>query len=57
MRGRRDRLAAQIPAAVKQLPRNLKGDERLARAGGERQQDALPSAAMASSTRSMAMSW
>ena len=41
MRGRRDRFAAQVPAAVEQLPRDLKGDERLARAGGEREQDAL----------------
>ena len=47
----------QIPAAVEQLPGDLKGDEGLARAGGEREQDAVcwPSA-MASSTRSMAMS-
>ena len=35
------RLAAQVPAAVKQFPRDLKGDEGLARAGGQREQDAL----------------
>ena len=35
------RLAAQVPAAVKQLPRDLKRDERLARAGGQRKQDAV----------------
>ena len=35
------RLAAQVPAAVEQLPCDLKGDEGLARAGGEREQDAL----------------
>ena len=35
------RFAAQIPAAVEQLPRDLKRDERLAGAGGQRQQDAL----------------
>ena len=34
------RLAAQVPAAVEQLPGDLKGDERLARAGGQREQDA-----------------
>jgi hypothetical protein len=34
------RLAAQIPPAVKQLPRNLKCDERLARASRQRQQNA-----------------
>ena len=41
MRGRRDGFAAQVPAAVKELPRDLKGDEGLAGAGGEREQDAL----------------
>ena len=41
MRGRRDRLAAQVPAAVEQLPGDLKGDEGLAGAGGQREQDAL----------------
>ena len=52
------RLAAQVPAAMEQLPGDLKGDEGLARAGGEGQQDALPVlAAMASITRSTAMSW
>ena len=35
------RLAAQVPAAVEQLPRDLKRDEGLAGAGGEREQDAL----------------
>ena len=35
------RLAAQVPAAVEQLPGDLKRDEGLARAGGEREQDAL----------------
>ena len=35
------RLAAQVPAAVEQLPGDLKGDEGLARAGGQREQDAL----------------
>ena len=35
------RLAAQVPAAVEQLPGDLEGDERLARAGGQREQDAL----------------
>ena len=34
------RLAAQIPAALKKLPCDLKRDEGLARAGGEREQDA-----------------
>ena len=33
------RLAAQVPAAVEQLPGDLKGDEGLAGAGGEREQD------------------
>ena len=33
--------AAQVPAAVEQLPGDLKGDERLAGAGGERQKNAL----------------
>ena len=33
--------SAQVPAAVEQLPGDLKGDERLARAGGKREQDAL----------------
>ena len=36
------RFTAQVPAGVKQLPRNLKGDECLARAGGQSKQDALP---------------
>ena len=36
------RLAAQIPSALEQLPRQLEGDEGLAGAGGERQQNALP---------------
>ena len=31
----------QVPAAVKQLPGDLKGDGGLARAGGQRQQDAV----------------
>jgi hypothetical protein len=57
MRGRRVGSPAQVPAAVEQLPGDLEGDEGLARAGGQRQQDALRPAAMASSTRSMAMSW
>jgi hypothetical protein len=35
-------LAAQVPAAVEQLPGDLKRDEGLARTGGEREQDALP---------------
>ena len=35
------RFAAQIPAAMKELPGDLKRDEGLARAGGEREQDAL----------------
>src|SRR5207248_3313519 len=34
-------LAAQVPAAMEQLPADLKRDEGLAGAGGERQQDAL----------------
>jgi hypothetical protein len=42
MRGRRvGSSPAQVPAAVEQLPRDLKGDEGLARAGRQRQQDAL----------------
>src|SRR6185369_17042005 len=36
------RLTAQIPATVKQLPRDLKGDEGFAGAGSEREQNALP---------------
>ena len=35
------RLPAQVPAGMKQLPGDLKGDEGLARAGGQGQQDAL----------------
>ena len=35
------RLAAQVPAAVEELPGDLEGDEGLAGAGGEREQDAL----------------
>ena len=35
------RFAAQVPAAVEQLPGDLEGDEGLARAGGQRQQDAV----------------
>ena len=35
------RFAAQVPAAVEQLPGNLEGDEGLARAGRQRQQDAI----------------
>src|ERR1019366_6025007 len=35
------RFSAQIPPAVKQLPRDLKGDERLARASGQREQNAV----------------
>src|SRR5205807_5616459 len=35
------RLPAQVPATLEKLPRNLKGDEGLPRAGGEREQDAL----------------
>ena len=35
------RFAAQVPAAVEEFPGDLKGDERLARAGGQREQDAL----------------
>ena len=34
------RLAAQVPAAVEELPGDLEGDEGLAGAGGEREQDA-----------------
>ena len=34
--------AAQVPAAMEQFPGDLKRDERLARAGSQRQQDALP---------------
>ena len=34
------RLAAKVPAAVEQLPDDLEGDEGLAGAGGQRQQDA-----------------
>ncbi len=34
-------LAGQVPAAVEQFPGDLKGDESLAGAGGEREQDAL----------------
>ena len=41
MRGRRDSFAGQIPAAVEELPGNLKGDERLARARRQREQDAI----------------
>ena len=46
MRGRRvgSRPAfqsGQVPAAVEQLPGDLKGDEGLAGAGGQREQDAL----------------
>jgi hypothetical protein len=33
---------AQVPAALEELPGDLEGDEGLARAGGQRQQDALP---------------
>ena len=35
------RFAAQVPAAVEELPADLEGDEGLARAGGQRQQDAV----------------
>jgi hypothetical protein len=35
------RLAGQVPAALEQLPGDLKGDEGLAGAGGQGQQDAL----------------
>ena len=41
MRGRRDPFAGQIPAAVEELPRNLKGDERFACARSECKQDAV----------------
>ena len=41
MRGRRDGSRLEIPAALEQLPRDLKGDEGLAGAGGQRQQDAV----------------
>ena len=34
-------IAGQIPAAVEELPGNLKGDERLARARRQREQDAI----------------
>src|SRR5260221_6903033 len=33
------RFAAQVPAAVEKFPRNLKRNERFARAGGEREQN------------------
>jgi hypothetical protein len=42
MRGRRVGASAQVPATVKQLPRDLEGDEGLAGAGRQCQQDALP---------------
>lgn len=47
---------AQIPAAVKQLPSQLKGDEGFARAGRQRQQDAIALGQRRQHTRSMAMS-
>ncbi len=34
-------LARKVPATVKEFPRDLKGDEGLTRAGGEREQDAF----------------
>ena len=58
MRGRRVGSPLQVPAGVEQFPGDLEGDERFAGAGGQGEQDARAGpAAMASSTRSMAMSW
>lgn len=51
------RRAARIPAAVKELPGDLKGDAGLARAGGEVGRMRWRFAAIAAITRSTAMSW
>jgi len=41
MRGRRAGFAGQVPTAVEELPGDLEGDEGLAGAGGQREEDAL----------------
>jgi hypothetical protein len=62
MRGRRvgsRRCASrQVPAALEQLPGELEGDEGLAGAGGQRQQDAV-AAGLGDGFQhaAMAMSW
>jgi hypothetical protein len=51
------RLAAPIPAAMKELPRDLRCDKRLARAVARVSRMRSRFSMMASSTRSIAMSW